>query len=68
MRQSIIPRTSPPVPRHCGLSLVCDAQGDDLEVSMLLPRSSKANFNALQNGAPDLQRVMLDPSASTAHA
>ena len=35
---------------------------------MLSPRSTKAIFNALQNGAPDLQRVVLDPSASTANA
>ena len=66
MRQGLSRRTTPSVPSHCGFPLVCDTQSDDFEVGMLFPCTTEAMFNALPNGAPDLQRVVLDPSASTA--
>ena len=51
------------VPCHGGLSLIGDAQDHNLELCMLGPCQAQALLNALQHAVPDLQRIMLNPSA-----
>lgn len=55
------------VPDKGCLALVCDAQGHDFDIAYFAARSFQSLVEALIHALPDLQRVMLHPSAHFGH-